>query len=64
MNMMIDNRMVIVEVISSFIVAMGTKEMETEYITDFLAEGCSSAESLEKQPAASPLSFPTLWILV
>lgn len=46
MNKMIDNRMVIVEVISSFIVAMGTKEKETEHITHFLVEGCSSAESL------------------
>lgn len=57
---MIDNLMVIVEVISSFIVAMGTKEMETEHITHCFVEGCSSAESLERQPAASPVSPPTL----
>lgn len=58
-----DNHMVIVEVMSSFTVAMGTKEMETEHITHFLVEGCSSAESLERQPAASPFSFSTLGIL-
>lgn len=61
---MIYNCMVIAEVSSSFIVAMGTKEMETEHVMHYLIEGCSSAKSLERQPAASPLSFPTLWILL
>lgn len=54
---MIDNLMVIVEVLSSFIVAMGTKEVETEHITHSFAEGCSSAGSSERQPAASSLSL-------
>lgn len=61
---MIYNCMVIVEVSSSFIVAMGTKEMETEHIMHYLIEGCSSVKSLERQPCCFTTLFPTLWILL